>query len=257
MLRLRSKSAVSSRQAPMSRVSLQGGRSRKGQSTLSEAQNQADAVLSMQLVGANPKVTMGGAGDLPGKTNYFIGSDPQKWRTHVPTYAGVKYSNVYPGVDLVYYGNQSGQLEYDFVVAPGADPSAIVLSVAPGVQNKGQNSRIGNSSSTGETALRIAPDGDLIVHLRMVTCGCTSRWYTKRAVQPSAFCKKPPRGRECGRRRPGPGPWLTVIMSSRQVTKSVLLLVLTTAPNRFALTRSFTIRLTWVGPFPTPATASP
>ena len=84
----------------------------------------------------------------------------------MPTYARVKYSNVYPGVDLVYYGNQSGQLEYDFVVAPGADPSAIVLSVAPGVQEEGQNSRIGNQSSAGRTTVRIAPDGDLLVHLR-------------------------------------------------------------------------------------------
>src|SRR5208337_2062303 len=100
VLCLKSKSSIPSRQALMTRVSLQRGGSRKGQSTLSEAQKQADAVLSMQLVGANPKVTTGGAGELPGKTNYFIGSDPQKWRTHVPTYARVKYSNVYPGVDL-------------------------------------------------------------------------------------------------------------------------------------------------------------
>src|SRR5439155_13863369 len=53
---------------------------------------------------------------------------PRKWRTNVPTYAKVKYAGVYPGVDLVYYGNQ-GQLEYDFIVAPGANPSAIALSL--------------------------------------------------------------------------------------------------------------------------------
>ena len=166
VLRLKSKSSIPSRQAPVTRASLQRGGSRKGQSTLSEPQKKADAVLSMQLVGANPKVITGGTDELPGKSNYFIGSDPQKWRTHVPTYARVKYSNVYPGVDLVYYGNQSGQLEYDFVVAPGANPAAIVLSVAPGVQQEGQNSRIGNQSSAGRTAVRIAPDGDLLVHLR-------------------------------------------------------------------------------------------
>ena len=166
VLRLKSNSSIPSRQAPVTRALLQRGGSRKGQSTLSEPQKQADAVLSMQLVGANPKVTTRGADELPGKANYFIGSDPQKWRTHMPTYARVKYSNVYPGVDLVYYGNQTGQLEYDFVVAPGADPSAIVLSVAPGVQEEGQNSKIGNRRSAGKTALRIAPDGDLIVHLR-------------------------------------------------------------------------------------------
>jgi len=66
--------------------------------------------------------------ELPGKSNYFIGNDPKKWRTNVPNYAKVKYANVYPGVDVVYYGNQ-GQLEYDFVVQPGADPRQIVLDV--------------------------------------------------------------------------------------------------------------------------------
>ncbi|HEV2177809.1 MAG TPA: hypothetical protein VGW33_11520 [Terriglobia bacterium] len=77
------------------------------------------AVLHMQLVGANPQAKVEGTDELPGKSNYFIGNDPKKWRTNVPTYAKVRYQGVYPGVDLVYYGNQ-GQLEYDFVVAPGA-----------------------------------------------------------------------------------------------------------------------------------------
>jgi hypothetical protein len=82
----------------------------------------ADALLRMKLVGANPNPKFVGMEELPGKSNYFIGNDPQKWRTNVPNYAKVKYANVYPGVDLVYYGNQ-GQLEYDFVVQPGWDPS--------------------------------------------------------------------------------------------------------------------------------------
>jgi Beta-propeller repeat len=87
-----------------------------------------DAVLRMKILGSNaqPKVT--GAEQLPGKTNYFIGSDPRKWRTDVPTYAKVKYEAVYPGVDVVYYGAQGRELEYDFIVAPGADPKAIRLS---------------------------------------------------------------------------------------------------------------------------------
>jgi len=84
------------------------------------------ATLRMQLLGANFKSEAVGGEELPGKANYFIGNDPSKWRTNVPTYAKVKYENVYPGVDLVYYGNQ-GQLEYDFVVAPGADPNRIQL----------------------------------------------------------------------------------------------------------------------------------
>ena len=65
---------------------------------------------------------------MPGKTNYFIGNDPSKWRKDVPTYAKVKYEAVYPGVDVVYYGAQGRELEYDFIVAPGADPKAIKLS---------------------------------------------------------------------------------------------------------------------------------
>jgi uncharacterized protein (TIGR03437 family) len=78
----------------------------------------------MKLVGANPRPQVVGFDELPGKSNYFIGNDPAKWRTNVPTYAKVRFQNVYPGVDLIYYGQQ-GKLEYDFVVAPGADPERI------------------------------------------------------------------------------------------------------------------------------------
>ena len=63
-------------------------------------------VLRMTLVGASPSPRVTGLEELPGKVNYFIGNDPAKWRTNVPTYAKVKYEAVYPGVDLVYYGNQ-------------------------------------------------------------------------------------------------------------------------------------------------------
>jgi hypothetical protein len=91
-----------------------------------------DALLRMKLVGANPNPKIVGADELPGKSNYFIGNDPKKWRTNVPNYAKVKYANVYPGVDLVYYGNQ-GKLEYDFVVQPGADPRQIALDVGAGL----------------------------------------------------------------------------------------------------------------------------
>jgi len=82
--------------------------------------------LRMSLVGAARKPVVTGLDELPGKANYFIGKDPAKWHRDVPTYAKVHYRGIYPGVDLVYYGNQR-QLEYDFVVAPGADPKKIVL----------------------------------------------------------------------------------------------------------------------------------
>ena len=88
----------------------------------------SSAVLRMKLVGANPAPVVAGVDELPGKSNYFIGNDPAKWRTNIPTYRKVKYQNLYPGVDLLYYGNQR-QLEYDFVVAPGADPKAIRLDI--------------------------------------------------------------------------------------------------------------------------------
>lgn len=67
-----------------------------------------------------------GEDELPGKINYLIGSDPTKWRTGIATYARVQYAHVYPGIDLVYYGTQL-QLEFDFDVAPGADPRKIEM----------------------------------------------------------------------------------------------------------------------------------
>ena len=91
------------------------------------ARHGKSAVVRMTLVNANPQSQAAGHDELPGKSNYFIGNDPAKWRTNISTYAKVKYEGVYPGVDLVYYGNQ-GQLEYDFVVAPGADPRLVTLA---------------------------------------------------------------------------------------------------------------------------------
>jgi hypothetical protein len=86
-------------------------------------------VVRMELAGASRGLHVTGDSQLPGTANYFIGNDPAKWHSGVPTYARVRYSQVYPGVDLVYYGNQS-QLEYDFVVAPHADPKPIRLHFA-------------------------------------------------------------------------------------------------------------------------------
>ena len=93
---------------------------------LTKPKTQDSVALRMNLVGAARKPVVSGLEKQPGKANYFIGSDPTTWRTNVPTYARVRYREVYPGIDLVYYGNQR-QLEYDFVVAPGADPRKIVL----------------------------------------------------------------------------------------------------------------------------------
>ncbi|MBI2821710.1 MAG: SBBP repeat-containing protein [Acidobacteria bacterium] len=86
----------------------------------------APATVRMRLVGANADPHIVGLDELPGKSHYFIGNDPGKWRTNIPNYAKVEYQDVYPGVDLVFYGNQR-QVEYDFVIAPGAGAEAIAL----------------------------------------------------------------------------------------------------------------------------------
>ena len=104
-------------------------------------------VVRMELAGANPGLRVSGAEQLLGTANYFIGNDPAKWHPNVPTYAKVKYTGVYPGVDLVYYGNQR-QLEYDFVIAPGANPKPVRLHFA------------------GANKLTLNRDGDLTVTAR-------------------------------------------------------------------------------------------
>ncbi|MGA2076228.1 MAG: SBBP repeat-containing protein [Terriglobia bacterium] len=96
------------------------------QRTTGYGERTTNHVLRLKLVNANRNAAVVGESALPGKSNYFIGNDPDKWRTNVPTYAKVKYEGVYPGVDLVFYGNQR-QLEHDFVVAPGGDASRIAL----------------------------------------------------------------------------------------------------------------------------------
>jgi len=108
-----------------------------------------NALVRLRLVGAKLDAEVTGRDELPGKANYFLGNDPKKWRTNVPTYAKVRYHDVYPGVDLEYYGSPSaqGQLEYDFLVAPGADPSAIALQVG----------------AAREPRLRIDAGGDLMI----------------------------------------------------------------------------------------------
>lgn len=84
-------------------------------------------VMKMKLVGNNPEAQAVGLKEFPGKSYYFKGSDAQRWNIDIPTYGQVKYQEVYPGVDLIYYGQQ-GQLEYDFVVSPQADPGLIQLA---------------------------------------------------------------------------------------------------------------------------------
>jgi hypothetical protein len=84
------------------------------------------AVLRMQLAGANPQPAVVGLDKQEGIVNYFVGNDPAQWHADIPTYARVQYSEVYPGVDMIYYGDGL-QMEYDFVVQPGADANRVSL----------------------------------------------------------------------------------------------------------------------------------
>jgi uncharacterized protein (TIGR03437 family) len=100
--------------------------------------------MAIKLIGGNLAAKAEGLDTLPGKSNYLLGNDPAKWRTNVANVARVRYSEVYPGVDMIYYGNQQ-QIEYDLVLRPGADPHVIQLGFS-GVQS-----------------MRIAPEGDLLL----------------------------------------------------------------------------------------------
>jgi uncharacterized repeat protein (TIGR01451 family) len=104
---------------------------------------QTESVLRLSLRGANPRPVLVGEGELQGRSNYLIG-DERAWITNVPNFERVRYQSVYPGVDLIYYGNQ-GQLEYDFVVAPGTDTRSIRLRF------------------DGAQRLRVNKQGDLII----------------------------------------------------------------------------------------------
>jgi uncharacterized repeat protein (TIGR01451 family) len=108
------------------RTAQPASRSRSGTSQNGSGNGPNMESVRMSLVGSNPAAAISGSDRLPGRSNYFIGNDPKKWHTGIPQFAGVRYQSVYPGIDLIFYGSQ-GHLEYDFKVAPGADPSQAEL----------------------------------------------------------------------------------------------------------------------------------
>ncbi len=110
--------------------------------------------VQMQLEGANPGAQGTGADPDGSVSNYFVGQDPSQWHSQIADFARVQFAQVYPGVNLTYYGNQS-QLEYDFDVAAGANPNVILLSFA-GAQNL-------SLDAAGNLEVQIA-GGDLIEH---------------------------------------------------------------------------------------------
>ncbi len=102
-------------------------------------------VVRMEMLGANKNAAVVGRTPLAGKVNYLVG-DASQWHTNVPTYGRVEYQEVYPGIDLAYYGNAQNELEYDFTVSPGADPNRI------GVRFQGVD------------RLELDAQGDLLLH---------------------------------------------------------------------------------------------
>jgi hypothetical protein len=100
--------------------------------------------VRMTMLGASDRATFTTTEPLPGRTNYFVGRDRKTWRTGIPTFARVTEQSAYPGIDVAYYGRE-GEAEYDFIVAPGADPSAIHLSFE------------------GVDRLEVDPHGDLVL----------------------------------------------------------------------------------------------
>ena len=87
------------------------------------------AAVQMQFPGASTQATLRGDGELSGKINYLIGNDPAKWQTGLPTFSKVQIGEIYPGINLVFYGNES-RLEYDFTIAPGANLDAVKIHFA-------------------------------------------------------------------------------------------------------------------------------
>jgi len=114
-------------------LSLRGGKGRDAKT----------AVLRLRMAGANANPLIAGEEPLQGKMNYFVGNDRSQWRTDIPAYRRVRYDGVWPGIDLVWHGTQNA-LEYDFIVAPGVDPSGIRLQI------------------DGAKRLRLDPSGNLI-----------------------------------------------------------------------------------------------
>lgn len=112
--------------------------------------SQEEVVLEQRLAGANPAPALVGLDPLPGRSHYYVGGEPARWQRDVPHYSRVKYAEVYPGIDLIYYGADE-TLEYDFVVAPGADWTAIRLEFP------------------GADRVRLDPAGDLLVEVGPVT----------------------------------------------------------------------------------------
>ena len=131
---------------------------RTSEKTGAEAVNPQAGILRMKWEGANEDPMIEGVDELEGKSHYFLGNDPDQWRTNIPIYQKVRYRDLYPGIDLIYYGNQR-QLEYDLVVTPTGDPGSIrlVIEGAEGVR----------VDEGGRLILRVG-GGEVIQHVPLI-----------------------------------------------------------------------------------------
>ena len=121
------------------------------QAVLSLSRGTQRGTVTMGFTGSKASSSVTGLHALPGKSNYFIGNDPRKWTTNIPSYSEVLYREVYPNIDLVFHADQQHagqrQLEFDFRVAPHADPNAIELSF------------------DGSSRVRVDTDGNLLLSI--------------------------------------------------------------------------------------------
>lgn len=131
-------------QLPRRAVSAAQGAHRRGHQVASTA-GPAPTLIRMRLLGGKESAAVQGEAPQRGRVNYLVGRDPAAWRKNVATYSRVRCGNVYPGIDVVYYGTE-GHLEYDLVVRPGADPGQVRL----GIQ--------------GANKIHLAPNGDLVLN---------------------------------------------------------------------------------------------
>jgi hypothetical protein len=97
-------------------------------------------IVRIKFVNANPAPSIIGLDALPGKSNYFMGNDAKRWQTGIPQYQRVQYRAIYPGIDVIFYRNRYEQLEFDFVIAPGADPKAIQMAFEGATRLKADSS---------------------------------------------------------------------------------------------------------------------
>jgi hypothetical protein len=114
------------------------------------------SVLRMKLVGANPNAELNGQQELQGKVNYLLGNDRSKWHTDIPTFSRVQYDDVWPGVDLLWYGKQTA-LEYDFVIKPGSEVSQVRVAFEGAEKMRLDNEGNLIVTSNGEEVKHCAP----------------------------------------------------------------------------------------------------